>query len=196
MEDFIEPTLVLCKAILLRSVSSWPGSIYSKKPTLLHDSSSESNQHCVKDITDFASNVGALLDLSKSCETSVADLASECLYLLFKAAPREATMNFLMNLYKASAILDSGLHGSISDLVLERILHALGFSCRQYLLHMMILSICIPELVQISGALATKMLLMPPFRWHWSCKEFLASFLVQRNLKWLLETWQDLQSWR
>ncbi|KAL8462481.1 hypothetical protein ACS0TY_033492 [Phlomoides rotata] len=151
MEDFIEPTLALCKAILLRSVSSRPGSVDSKQPTLLHDSSSESNQHCVKDITDFASNVGALLDLSKSCETSVADLASECLVLLFKAAPREATMNFLMNLYKVSAILDSGLHGSISDLVLERILHALGFSCRQYLLHMMILSICIPELVKIEA---------------------------------------------
>lgn len=151
MEDFIEPTLALCKAILLRSVTSMSGPVYSKQPTLLHDSCSESNQQFVKDITDFSSNVGALLDLSKSCETSVADLASECLVLLFKAAPREATMNFLMNLYKVSVILESGLHGSISDLVLERILHALGFSCRQYLLHMMILSVCIPELVKIEA---------------------------------------------
>ncbi|KAI3459310.1 hypothetical protein Pfo_015973 [Paulownia fortunei] len=153
MEDFIEPTLGLCRAFLLRSASSKTGFVYSKQPTLLYDGSRESTadqQQCIKDIVDFGSNVGVLLELSKSCEVNIADLASECLVLLFKAAPREATMNFLMNLYKVSVFLESALHG-VSHLVVERILHALGFSCRQYLLHAMILSICKLELAKIEA---------------------------------------------
>ncbi|XP_042022786.1 serine/threonine-protein kinase RUNKEL-like [Salvia splendens] len=148
MEDFIEPTLGLCRAFLLRSVNSRPGFVYSKQPSLLYEGSSESSADGIKDITDFSSNVGALLELSKSSEANAAGLASECLVLLFKAAPRETTMNFLMNLFKASALLEGGLHGSISELVLERILHALGFSCRQYMLHSMILSISTSELAK------------------------------------------------
>lgn len=151
MDDFIEPTLGLCRAFLLRSVNSRPGFVYSKQPTLLYDGSSESNadqQQCIKDITDFAINVGALLELSKSSEANVADLASECLILSFKAAPREATMNFFMNLFKVSVLLEAGHRGSISHLVVERVLHALGFSCRQHLLHSMILSIGASELAK------------------------------------------------
>ncbi|KAK6122626.1 hypothetical protein DH2020_043625 [Rehmannia glutinosa] len=145
MEDFIEPTLGLCRAFLLRSISSKTNFVYSKQPTLLHDGSRENNsdqQQCIKDIVDFGGNVGVLLELSKSCEVNISDLASECLVLLFKAAPREATTNFLMNLYKVTMVLESVLRGNISHLVVERILHALGFSCRYYVLHTMILSVC------------------------------------------------------
>ncbi|KAL9140063.1 hypothetical protein ABFS82_14G011800 [Erythranthe guttata] len=158
MEDFIEPTLGLCKAFLLRSISSRTGFVYAKNPTLLHDGFNESttdNQQCIKDIVDFGSNVGVLLELSKLCEVNIADLASECLVLLFKSAPREATMHFLMNLYKVSLLLESGIHGSISHLVVERILHALGFSCRQYLLNAMILSISSSELAKIDAIVSS-----------------------------------------
>ncbi|XP_011071492.1 serine/threonine-protein kinase RUNKEL [Sesamum indicum] len=156
MEDFIEPTLGLCRAFLLRSVSSRTGFVHSKQPTLLYDGPSENSadqQPSIKDIIDFGANVGVLLELSKSCEVIIADLASECLVLLFKAAPREATMNFLMNLYKVPVLLETGGNGT-SHLVVVRVLHALGFSCRQYLLHSMILSICTSDMAKIEAIIS------------------------------------------
>ncbi|XWS14002.1 hypothetical protein CRYUN_Cryun36dG0086900 [Craigia yunnanensis] len=155
MEDFLEPTLGLCRAFLLLSVGSRKGFAYTKEPTLLGDGSSESSgpvdqQHCIRDIMDFGSNVGVLLELSASHETNIADVASECVVFLLKAAPREATTGFLTNLPKAGSILESWCKG-ISHLLLQRILHAVGYSCRQYLSHAMILSISIPEITRIEG---------------------------------------------
>ncbi|OMO98399.1 hypothetical protein COLO4_13939 [Corchorus olitorius] len=155
MEDFLEPTLGLCRALLLRSVGSRKGFVYTKEPTLLGDGSSESSgpidqQQCIRDIMDFGSNVGVLLDLSSSPDASIADVASECVILLLKAAPREATTGFLTNLPKAVSILEARSKG-ISHLLLLRILHAVGYSCRQYLSHAMILSISIPEITRIEG---------------------------------------------
>ncbi|XVF28423.1 hypothetical protein REPUB_Repub15cG0028200 [Reevesia pubescens] len=155
MEDFLEPTLGLCRAFLLCSVGSRKGFVYTKEPTLLGDGSSESSgpvdqQHCIRDIMDFGSHVGVLLELSASHEANVADVASECVVLLLKAAPREATTGFLTNLPKAVSILESWRKG-ISHLLLQRILHAVGYSCRQYLSHAMILSISIPEITRIEG---------------------------------------------
>lgn len=150
MEDFLEPTLGLCRAFLLRSINGRKGFIYSKEPGLLSDSSAETNsavdqQQCLRDIMDFGSNVGVLLELSGYNEANVADIASECLVLLLKAAPREATTGLLTNLPKVSAILESWRRG-ISHLLVLRILHALGYSCRQYLSQAMILSISVPEI--------------------------------------------------
>ncbi|XWS08653.1 hypothetical protein CRYUN_Cryun40dG0020000 [Craigia yunnanensis] len=158
MEDFLEPTLGLCRAFLLRSVGSRKGFVYTKEPTLLGDGSSElsgivDQQHCIRDIMDFGSNVGVLLELSASHEANVADVASECVVLLLKAAPREATTGFLTNLPKAGSILESWRKG-ISHLLLQRILHAVGYSCRQYLSHAMILSISIPEIAQIEDIIS------------------------------------------
>ncbi|XP_022760483.1 serine/threonine-protein kinase RUNKEL isoform X2 [Durio zibethinus] len=155
MEDFLEPTLGLCRAFLLRSVGGRNGFVYTKEPTLLADTSSESSgpvdqQHCIRDIMDFGSNIGVLLELSASHEANIADVASECVVLLLKAAPREATTGFLTNLPKAGSILESWRKG-ISHLLLLRILHAVGYSCRQYLSHAMILSISIPEITRIEG---------------------------------------------
>ena len=155
MEDFLEPTLGLCRAFLLLYVGSRKGFVYTKEPTLLGDGSSElsgivDQQHCIRDIMDFGSNVGVLLELSASHEANVADVASECVVLLLKAAPREATTGFLTNLPKAGSILESWRKG-ISHLLLQRILHAVGYSCRQYLSHAMILSISIPEITRIQG---------------------------------------------
>ncbi|KAA8527500.1 hypothetical protein F0562_034785 [Nyssa sinensis] len=153
MEDFIEPTLGLCRAFLLRSVGSRKGFVYAKEPALLCDGSSEGSnavdqQQCIRDIMDFGSNVGVLLELSKSHEANVADIASECVILLLKAAPREATTGFLTNLPKVSAILESW-HRGISHLLVQRILHALCYSCRQYLSQAMILSISVSEVSRI-----------------------------------------------
>ncbi|XP_021291549.1 serine/threonine-protein kinase RUNKEL [Herrania umbratica] len=158
MEDFLEPTLCLCRAFLLRSVGSRKDFVYTKEPTLLGDGSSESTgpvdqQQYIRDIMDFGSNVGVLLELSASREASVADIASECVVLLLKAAPREATTGFLTNLPKAGSILEAWRKG-ISHLLLQRILHAVGYSCRQYLSHAMILSISKPEITRIEGIVA------------------------------------------
>ncbi|KAB2599468.1 serine/threonine-protein kinase ULK4-like [Pyrus ussuriensis x Pyrus communis] len=154
MEDFLEPTLGLCRAFLLRSVSGRKGFIYSNEPDLLGDASSEASgadqQQGIRDIMDFGSNVGVLLELSRSYGGNVADLASECVVLLLKAAPREATAGLLTNLPKVTAVLESWRRGA-SHLLVQRVLHALGYSCRQYLLHAMILSISIPEISRIEG---------------------------------------------
>ncbi|KAE9599014.1 hypothetical protein Lal_00043944 [Lupinus albus] len=146
MEDLLEPTLGLCRAFLAHSV-------YTTEPTLLGDYPSEMSgavdpQPCIRDIAEFASNAGVLLELSSSNETNVADIASECVVLLLKAAPREATTGLLTNLPKVSVILESWSKG-IPHLFAQRMLHALGYACKQYLLHAMILSISKPEISRI-----------------------------------------------
>ncbi|XP_040995259.1 serine/threonine-protein kinase RUNKEL-like [Juglans microcarpa x Juglans regia] len=156
MEDFLEPTLGLCRAFLLRSISSRKGIIDSKEPDLLSDGCAETRggavdqQQCIRDIMDFGSNVGVLLELTGYHEANVADLASECMVLLLKAAPREATTGLLTNLPKLGAILESS-HRGISHLFVLRMLHALGYSCRQYLSQAMILSISVPEITRIEA---------------------------------------------
>jgi serine/threonine-protein kinase ULK4 len=63
MEDLLEPTLGLCRAFLARSVSCAKGFSHTTEPTLLGDCPHEVNgavdlQQCIRDITDFGSNVG------------------------------------------------------------------------------------------------------------------------------------------
>ncbi|RDX89196.1 Serine/threonine-protein kinase RUNKEL, partial [Mucuna pruriens] len=154
MEDLLEPTLGLCRAFIARSVSCTKGFSYKTEPTLLGDCPLELSggavdpQQCLKDIADFGSNVGVLLELSASTETNIADIASECVVLLLKAAPREATTGILTNLPKVTVILETWNRG-IPHLMVQRMLHALGYACKQYLLHAMILSISIPEISRI-----------------------------------------------
>lgn len=153
MEDFLEPTLGLCRAFLLRSICHRKGFTYIKEPTLLSDSSPEMNtpidqQNCVRDVADFGSFVGVLLELSGSQEPSVSDIASECVVLLLKVAPREGTTGFLTNLPKVTAILDCWQRGA-AHLLVQRMLHALGYSCRQYFSHAMILSIALSEVPKV-----------------------------------------------
>ncbi|KAL0647523.1 hypothetical protein Bca4012_045814 [Brassica carinata] len=151
MEDFLEPTLSLCRAFLLRSLGNKKGlsSNYSKEPTLLSESSftfEVDPQECIRDIADFGSNIGLFLHLAGLDDTSIAaaDIASECVVLLLKAASREATTGFLTNLPKITPILDSWGRGKTTEmqlLILKRILHCLGYACKQYLSQAMILSI-------------------------------------------------------
>ncbi|XP_044499959.1 serine/threonine-protein kinase RUNKEL-like [Mangifera indica] len=157
MEDFLEPTLGLCRAFLLRSVGCRKGLI-SKEAAILGDfpfefSGAIDQQQCITDIMDFGGNVGVFLDLSGSHEPNIANVASECVVLLFKAAPREATTGFLTNLPKVTPILESWRRDN-SQSILQRMLHALGYSCRQYLSYAMILSISIPELSRIEATIA------------------------------------------
>ncbi|KAK7332224.1 hypothetical protein VNO80_28973 [Phaseolus coccineus] len=153
MEDLLEPTLGLCRAFIARSVCT-KGLSSTTEPTLLGDCPPELSggavdpQQCIKDIADFGSNYGVLLELSASAETSIADIASECVVLLFKAAPREATTGILTNLPKVTVILESWNRG-IPHLMVQRMLHSLGYACKQYLLHAMILSISKPEISRI-----------------------------------------------
>ncbi|CAH8381426.1 unnamed protein product [Eruca vesicaria subsp. sativa] len=151
MEDFLEPTLSLCRAFLLRSLGNKKdlSSNYTKEPTLLSETSftfEVDPQECIRDIADFGSNIGLFLDLAALDGTSiiVADIASECVVLLLKAAPREAATGFLTNLPKIIPILDSWRRRKSTEaqmLVMKRILHCLGYACKQYLSQGMVLSI-------------------------------------------------------
>ncbi|KAH0888463.1 hypothetical protein HID58_050892 [Brassica napus] len=161
MEDFLEPTLSLCRAFLLRSLGNKKGlrSNYTKEPTLLSEASftfEVDPQECIRDIADFGSNIGLLLDLAASDDTSiaVADIASECVVLLLKTASREAATGFLTNLPKITPILDSWRRRKSTEtqvLVLTRILHCLGYACKQYLSHAMILSISGYDIYKINA---------------------------------------------
>ncbi|XP_010245352.1 PREDICTED: serine/threonine-protein kinase RUNKEL [Nelumbo nucifera] len=156
MEDFLEPTLGLCRAFLIRAVCSKKDFIYSKEPALLGGdisldvSSAVDLQHSINDIADFGNSVGVLLELSGSPNAQIADLASECVILLLKAAPREGTNGLLTNLPKVIGILESWRRVSFG-LLLRRILHALGYSCRFYMGHAMILSIATSEITKIKA---------------------------------------------
>ncbi|CAA7061903.1 unnamed protein product [Microthlaspi erraticum] len=152
MEDFLEPTLNLCRAFLLRSLGNKKGlsSNYTKEPTLLSETSftfEVDPQECIRDIADFGSNIGLFLHLAGLDDTSsiaAADIASECVVLLLKAASREATTGFLTNLPKVTPILDTWRmrkSTEVNSLVLKRVLHCLGYACKQYLSQAMILSI-------------------------------------------------------
>ncbi|WOK98161.1 serine/threonine-protein kinase RUNKEL [Canna indica] len=153
MEDFLEPTLGLCKAFILRGIGSNKGIALCKEPALLGNSAFDMSiaidqQHCIKDISDFASNLTVFLDLLRNPKSQIMDLSSECVVLLLKAAPREATMGILSNLPKISNLL-TFLHLNASGLQILRLLYVLAFSCRQYLSHGLILSIPVPAISRI-----------------------------------------------
>lgn len=148
MEDFIEPTLDLCRAFLRRSVGCTIGDILSDA-----NGGADQRQQAVKDIVDFSSNAGVFLELSRARERNISGIASECLVLLLKAAPREGTAGLLTNLSKVSAILEFWNKG-ISLVTLQRILQALSYSCKQYLMHGMILSVSVTEVTKIEYAVS------------------------------------------
>lgn len=154
MEDFLEPTLGLCKAFVLRAIGSTNGGTLSKEATLIGPASFDMGftidpQESINDICDFSSNIGIFLELSGSHETQIADLASECLILLLKAAPREATTGLLTNLSKVGTALECSRRVSNSPLL--RLLLGLGYSCRQYISQAIILSISATEIKRIQS---------------------------------------------
>ncbi|KAL9858542.1 Serine/threonine-protein kinase RUNKEL [Arabidopsis thaliana] len=162
MEDFLEPTLSLCRAFLLRSLGNKKGlsSNYTKEPMLLSETSftfEVDPQECIRDIADFGSNIGLFLHfagLDDDTSIAVADIASECVVLLLKAASREATTGFLTNLPKITQILDSWRRRKSTELhllVLKRVLHCLGYACKQYLSQAMILSISGHDISKINA---------------------------------------------
>ncbi|XP_009405546.2 serine/threonine-protein kinase RUNKEL [Musa acuminata AAA Group] len=159
MDDFLEPTLGLCKAFILRGISSNKVTTLCKEPALLCNSAfnmsiAVDQQHCVKDICDFASNLTVFLDLFRYPKTQIMDLSSECVVLLLRAAPREATMGILTNLPKISNLLEFLNHNAFGLQIL-RLLYSLVFSCRQYLSQAMILSIPITAILRIETLLSS-----------------------------------------
>ncbi|GAB2211724.1 hypothetical protein Droror1_Dr00025057 [Drosera rotundifolia] len=156
MEDFMEPTLGLCRAFLLRSGCNRKCFNTSKEPMLLSDNPEPmvvDQQQCIRDIADFGSNFGLFMELTALGEPSVADLASECMVLLMKVAPREATTCLLANLSKVGSILESP-RPAVSCLLVRRTLHALGYACRQYVSHAMILAIPVAEISKLKALLS------------------------------------------
>lgn len=154
MDDFLEPTLELCRAFIIRGIGSNRSAALSQNPALLVDSAfsmsiAVDQQTCVMDICDFGGNMGIFLELVGSSDPQISDLASDCMVLLLKAAPREATVGLLTNLPKLSAVMDLLKHDS--SLRLTRLLYGLGFSCRQYLAQGMILSISVSALMRVEA---------------------------------------------
>ncbi|OEL26495.1 Serine/threonine-protein kinase RUNKEL [Dichanthelium oligosanthes] len=154
MDDFLEPTLELCRAFIIRGTGSNRSVALSKNPALLVDSAfsmsiAVDQQTCVMDICDLGGNMGIFLELVGNSDPQISDLASDCVVLLLKAAPREATVGLLTNLPKLSAVMDSLKHDSC--LRLTRLLYGLAFSCRQYLAQGMILSISVSALMRVEA---------------------------------------------
>uniref|UniRef100_A0ACD5W078 Uncharacterized protein n=1 Tax=Avena sativa TaxID=4498 RepID=A0ACD5W078_AVESA len=154
MGDFLEPTLELCRAFIIRGIGSNRSIALTKEPALLVDSAfsmsiAVDQQSCIMDICDLGGSMGIFLEVVANSDPQISDLASDCMVLLLKAAPREATMGLLTNLPKLSALLDSLKHGA--SLQLTRLLYGLAFSCRQYLAQGMILSISVPALMRVEA---------------------------------------------
>ena len=154
MDDFLEPTLELCRAFIIRGTGSNRSIALSKNPALLVDSAfsmsiAVDQQTCVMDICDFGGNMGIFLELVGNSDPQISDLASDCVVLLLKAAPREATVGLLTNLPKLSTVMDLLKHDS--SLRLIRLLYGLAFSCRQYLAQGMILSISVSALTRVEA---------------------------------------------
>ncbi|KAK1664018.1 hypothetical protein QYE76_052177 [Lolium multiflorum] len=152
MDDFLEPTLELCRAFIIRGTGSNRSIALTKEPALLVDSAfsmsiAVDQQSCIMDICDLGGSMGIFLEVVANSDPQISDLASDCMVLLLKAAPREATMGLLTNLPKLSALLESLKHGA--SLQLTRLLYGLAFSCRQYLAQGMILSISVPALMRV-----------------------------------------------
>lgn len=159
MEDFLQPTLELCRAFILCGIGRNKGEALSKEPALLCDSGFDMSmavhqRHSINDIGDFGFNMGIFLELAGSSDPQIADLASDSAVLLLRAAPREGTMGFLTYLPKVANLMQS-LNNEASRLELLRIMYALAFGCRQYLAHAMILSIAVPVLVQVETFVST-----------------------------------------
>ncbi|KAF3779559.1 Serine/threonine-protein kinase RUNKEL [Nymphaea thermarum] len=158
MEDFLEPTLGLCKAFIMRGRG---GRITNqmKDLSLVNDAAAAIGsfyQHqCIGDIADFGCNMSAFLDLSGSNEANIADLASECVILLLKVASREATTGLLTSASTVTTVLEScclrcqGPEMGVYALVLQRLLHALSLACQEYRSQAMILSISGAEITKI-----------------------------------------------
>ncbi|KAM0826361.1 hypothetical protein ACQ4PT_068936 [Festuca glaucescens] len=152
MDDFLEPTLELCRAFIICGTGSNRSIALTKEPALLVDSAfsmsiAVDQQSCIMDICDLGGSMGIFLEVVANSDPQISDLASDCMVLLLKAAPREATMGLLTNLPKLSALLESLKHGA--SLQLTRLLYGLAFSCRQYLAQGMILSISVPALMRV-----------------------------------------------
>lgn len=175
MDDFLEPTLELCRAFIIRGTGSNRSIALTKEPALLVDSAfsmsiAVDQQSCIMDICDLGGSMGIFLEVVANSDPQISDLASDCMVLLLKAAPREATMGLLTNLPKLSALLESLKHGAF--LQLTRLLYCLAFSCRQYLAQGMILSISVPALMRVEA-------LVSVFKGsHDSCLADAASYLA------------------
>ncbi|KAF7018134.1 hypothetical protein CFC21_031450 [Triticum aestivum] len=174
MDGFLEPTLELCRAFIICGIGSSRSTALTKEHALLVDSAfnmsiAVDQQSCIMDICDLGGSMGIFLEVVGNSDPHISDLASDCVVLLLKAAPREATMGLLTNLPKLSALLDSLKHGV--SLQLTRLLYSLAFSCRQYLAQGMILSISVPALMRVEA-------LVSAFKGsHDSCLADAASYL-------------------
>uniref|UniRef100_A0A1D1ZBD0 Serine/threonine-protein kinase ULK4 n=1 Tax=Anthurium amnicola TaxID=1678845 RepID=A0A1D1ZBD0_9ARAE len=158
MEDFLMPTLGLCKAFISHDVGCKRALAYCNEPAILTNAAMDANvldqQHCIKDIADLSCYIGVFLELIGYSDQQVADLASECMALLLKIAPKEATMGLLTNLPKICHVLESWREG-VSSLLVVRILYSLAFSCRQYLSQALILSVPQADIMRIEVTVST-----------------------------------------
>eukprot|EP01018_Ginkgo_biloba_P014851 Gb_33195 [translate_table: standard] len=136
MEDFLEPTLSLCRSLLMRSTGK--GNLGNMPGTPGNDimkvGSINDQESVITDITDFGSYIAVFLELCGNHEVQIADLAAECLVLFTKAAPKEASFNVLSNLACIGMVLEScssRQNSSFLSQLLQRLLYALCVACKE-----------------------------------------------------------------
>ncbi|XP_078440235.1 kinase family with ARM repeat domain-containing protein [Wolffia australiana] len=153
MEDFLSPTLSLCKEFMYRAFGGDRAAAFSGDPARLIDAGVDESEFFVKDITDFSGKIGVFLELIENPDQNIADLASECLVLLFRIVPREATLGALTSLPRMNNVVDRQREGG-SRLLLWRVLCCLVFSCRYYLSRGLILSLGRADVIRMEAAVS------------------------------------------
>ncbi|KAI4966669.1 hypothetical protein ZWY2020_037203, partial [Hordeum vulgare] len=113
MDDFLEPTLELCRAFIIRGTGSNRSIVLTKEPALLVDSAfsmsvAVDQQSCIMDICDLGGSMGIFLEVVGNSDPQISDFASDCVVLMLKAAPREATMGLtnLLN-WRSSGLVEA-----------------------------------------------------------------------------------------
>jgi serine/threonine-protein kinase ULK4 len=111
MEDFLEPSLSLCKSLLARcSVDE------------------------IKDAGEFVSYMNVFLELCCRNEVQVAEVASECLYLLVKVIPKAAAPELALRFSLFRNVLErcsKSQGGKSASTMQERLLLTLSAVCRE-----------------------------------------------------------------
>lgn len=136
MEDFLEPTLSLCRFFLLRSsgtekLGDMPG---ISSNDIIKLGNMDDQEGASRDITDFGSYISVFLDLCAYHECQIANLAAECLVLFTNAASKEAATNLFSNLSllgKILELLSQRQNPSVTSQLQRRLLYVLYVSCKE-----------------------------------------------------------------
>ncbi|XP_024534759.1 LOW QUALITY PROTEIN: serine/threonine-protein kinase RUNKEL [Selaginella moellendorffii] len=132
MQDFLDPTLSVCRLLLIRNAGKLKssGSSATNNGFKVEELPSQ-----LEDVGGFSARAGLFVDLCGNPEPRIAETASECLILAVKAAPGLAAPSVLSSLQELAKVLErstSGGHGSaLLSLLQRRLLQALTLACKE-----------------------------------------------------------------